>query len=324
MAQRTTVKVHPLLATRAKARLPGRRLLLSERGPVPEKISHYTDAAGALNIIKSGAIWATDALFMNDASELQLATDIFRAKLGRWLGQNINLKVNRDAFAHHFWDAFGGSGELGENPLYIACFCVEDDLLSQWRAYAKGGQGYSMQFDASTLDAWLDNGAELLSVIYEPERHNRLARDLVVNGINAAKKVRPSGKTIKTSLYQMAGRITGQLARTFAYRIKHKSFAEEQEWRLVYQAPPMEKPGEESKPRPREFRAGERGIVPYVVMDFPPVYHDPNPKPDLPLVSVRTGPTAHPALAARAVRYLLDDHGYRDIEVLKSSVPLRA
>src|SRR4051794_34732902 len=125
MPERTPVRMRPLLQLRARVRRAARDLLLRDQGETPEKLSHYTDAVGALSIIQSGTIWATDALFMNDASELRLATEIFDAKLSRWLGQNVRLKANRVAFGGGFWEGFRGEGDLGEPPLYIACFCED-------------------------------------------------------------------------------------------------------------------------------------------------------------------------------------------------------
>ena len=287
--RRRKLRISPHSLASIRIRRAGRQLLLEEQGAVPETLSHYTDAAGALNIIRSGTIWATDALFMNDASELQLAKDIFEAKLNRWLGQHIKLKVNRYAFADSFWESFLGSGDPGEQPLYVACFCAHDDLLSQWRAYATSGLGYSLQFDASSLDDWGSDDVELFSVVYEATRHVRLARQLVLNGVGIAKRAPVTKRVRRTALFHTAGSVTGEMARTFAYRVKHESFAEEQEWRLVYQVPPADPLTEDSEPKTREFRATHRGIAPYVVVDFAHEDDDnidEEALPPLPLVSL--------------------------------------
>jgi hypothetical protein len=40
--------------------------------------------------------------------------------------------------------------EYGE-PIYLSCFCEDDNLLSQWRAYGTSG-GYSLGFQFSFND----------------------------------------------------------------------------------------------------------------------------------------------------------------------------
>jgi hypothetical protein len=294
------------------------------RGRRPEWVSHYTDATGALGIIRSGTIWATDARFMNDASELMQAERVFQRKLEPWLEEFFGRPESRRAFAEGFWATFQAAAT---DPLYVACFCEADDLLSQWRAYASAGQGYSLRFDATKLDAWTGVGAELLKVVYEVSHRDRFARELVFNGASSAKRMRPMPRAGWIAVCREAGAVTGDLARTLAYRFKDSSFSEEQEWRLVYQAPPPSDPLHgRVEPRRREFRTGtgDRIIVPYVVLDAPPSSGLDADISTLPLNSVRIGPTANPELAMQSVRQALDDYGHRHAGVFRSAIPLRA
>jgi hypothetical protein len=98
-------------------------------------------------------------------------------------------------------------------------------------------------------------------------------------------------------------------------------FKEEDEWRLVTQAP---QPPEEGM----LFRPGATGIVPYVKIDVK------NENGILPISSVVIGPRTHMDLAANALRDYLGTLGWdthepplaklRPAKIIKSSIPFRA
>jgi hypothetical protein len=86
--------------------------------------------------------------------------------------------------------------------------------------------------------------------------------------------------------------------------IKHPSFTEEQEWRLLVAGE-----GEGV-----EFRISSLGIVPYVVFKLVPGW----------LSEVVVGPGVHTDVRAKGVKQLLKVHGYRDVAVRESEAPLRS
>jgi hypothetical protein len=50
--------------------------------------------------------------------------------------------------------------------VFVTCFCEKGDLLSQWRAYARGasGVGYALGFESKSLHGWVQtapSGANL-------------------------------------------------------------------------------------------------------------------------------------------------------------------
>ncbi|HUY99940.1 MAG TPA: DUF2971 domain-containing protein [Thermomicrobiaceae bacterium] len=121
----------------------------------PSLLYHYTDAAGLRGIVTSGELWATDAFYLNDASEFRYVFQLVAEELEQMeqadppppdaasevaemirLAADIALETIRD-----------------DIPFFVACFCKRKDLLSQWRGYAKGTGGFSIGFKRRELEA---------------------------------------------------------------------------------------------------------------------------------------------------------------------------
>ena len=55
------------------------RLLAAAAGQTPSTpLYHYTDAAGLIGIVTSGALWATHCDYLNDASEFKYAAGVMK------------------------------------------------------------------------------------------------------------------------------------------------------------------------------------------------------------------------------------------------------
>lgn len=94
---------------------------------------HYTSIDTFISILESTNIWATNLKNMNDPNEGALGLDKLR---------NL-LRQHYDSY-------------LGNSTPDLDCFSVsfslEDDVLSQWRAYANDGTGVSIGFVIDMLD----------------------------------------------------------------------------------------------------------------------------------------------------------------------------
>jgi hypothetical protein len=292
----------------------------SERGAValPKYVSHYTDGVGALGIIGKRELWATDALFMNDETELRFARPILEEA---WDERSEHFLPNAMA-RRAFWDAFIGShDEMDLDPhVHVVCFCQDGDLLSQWRGYGAPGGGYSLQFKTRPLyeSAQADASLSFVRVTYAPDRQRGLANRY----LDAGTKPLREWQSIDTkTLVEAAGALgkgLGRMAISFAMRVKDQAFAEENEWRLVYQPAP-EVP--QSIYLHREFRARGAGIIPFVRIGAGSTAFRVR---GLEPTSVTVGPSGNQAVAKRAVEYLLRDFAFPDVPVHTSRIPLRA
>jgi len=197
--------------------------------PIPRMLYHYTNSAGLLGILNSGTIWASDLAYLNDASEMQYAvtmvSDIYDEVIEEKDNDIVTELLRRATLNEAPLDASSG--------FYSTCFCTDDDLLSQWRAYGEGFDGYSIAFDAYKF---CNPAVRLRKVIYDPLIQRTLIRSFL-------------GQIVDYFLEQCAQKTISELdadrvmpafsaflrdhMKDFIYSFKHPSFHVEKEWRII-------------------------------------------------------------------------------------------
>jgi hypothetical protein len=103
---------------------------------------------------------------------------------------------------------------------------------------------------------------------------------------------------------------------------KHPSFADEREARIVhiedrkvYESLSVESP-------PHRFRVSGGILLPYVTTQDLITFKD-KPVEKVPIVEITIGPTKHAEVLERGINRLLKVHGYDDVEITRSTAPLR-
>jgi len=263
----------------------------------PSVLYHYTDAPGLLGILKTRELWATNALYMNDAQEVHHGHNLAREFIKKNLAEDSPTYRNLRRGLGYL------SAMVSEQPNvnnYVVSFCAEPDVLSQWRAYADRGTGFAIGFDRIALPeaiAVQDNSNFLEStfpVVYGEQLQQRLL----------------SESAVATGQYcGMSDLHWGDLRYwiNMVLKCKHPLFREEKEWRLSI----VRLLQGDNRP---SFRTKDRQIVPYTPIKFRPNA----------VVSVHVGPTTEPELARRVVRDLLRYEGHNSARTIEiSRVPLR-
>jgi hypothetical protein len=299
-----------------------------ERGiPVPPaQLYHYTDARALKSIVGSGELWATNALFMNDQTEIFHAGNLLgRAvygpevdKPGAWPPEGTCSSA--DAAMRRVLSRLNSYVEV-----YVFCFCSRSDLLSQWRGYGQGG-GYEIGFSSEEVTALGGGGLSLVPVIYDEEEQERRTRELVDGWRAVFDEELPAGDDWAPA---MAAFLFAQSFGRLAVSFKNAAFKEEEEWRLFYIRPrlPQALPGEQFT---LDFFTRDGLVVPYV--RFAPASDKGGSTgaeaatARLPIKSIRVGPHRYPPLAASGVWQLLNRYGLGSGEVTieLSRAPLRA
>ncbi|MEX1141925.1 MAG: DUF2971 domain-containing protein [Thermoleophilaceae bacterium] len=288
----------------------------------PDEVWHYTDAAGAAGIITGHELWATDALFMNDASELQLVHRDFSRAIKSDVTEPFLKSSERERMGAAFEKAIGS---FREDPgLFVVCFCENADLLSQWNAYGREGGGYALGFDGEALGSYdqaVIGTLDFFRVIYDRnEQIDAVATfctrafhqlELFLDGCDPGER---------DAAVEMAGDKLALMAQWFSASIKDAAFREEKEWRFICRNPSAT---EQPAAYDREFRPTPRGIIPFVRLPLGKIGADASPDGEFPLKRVRVGPTANVELSSRAINYMLKDSGF-DIQAETSAIPLRA
>jgi hypothetical protein len=240
---------------------------------------HYTNETGLLGIVSTGALHATVARFLNDASEIMHAFRL-AAEYASVASRSVGVGAVRDgldAFVEYVREV----GNVEPNVCMVS-FSEDPNVLSQWRAYG----GYSVGFDFALLSE-PSNGWRLLRCRYTDSEQRSLVSAAVDRSIRDATTSQAEPTDVREALRQALHSRVLQLAPA----LKHPDFHEEREWRLV--SPPIGATELKS-------RVGRHSLVQYAVTPLPR-----REDGTLPIDEVFVGPGPHQELAISGVAGLL-------------------
>lgn len=226
-----------------------------------ETLYHYTSFKGLLGIVDSGVLWASDVRYMNDSAEMKHTADLIRADIvDRIAGGHRNPKL-----LNQFMDWVSCRITQG-HMLFGASFRSNGNLLSQWRSYSSLGKGVSIGFNPEhILQCAKSQSFQVGKCIYEPTRQARLIAQ-VVDAVEILAEEHGenddlSQRAPSQSYYGAFEKIESDLLR-IAVILKHPSFQEEEEWRIV--SPIIT----DYLTSPVLFREGTSMLVPYFEFDL--------------------------------------------------------
>jgi hypothetical protein len=251
----------------------------------PDTLYHYTDQRGLLGIIENVELWATKVQYMNDATEFGRAVDLAKMRLRT---RADNTKAQGDAeFLNTIIDNLDS---ISHTNICSVSFCRNPDLLSQWRGYSGSGGGYAIGFCSTALIEVADNNdCRLGRCIYDETTQITIIDELIDQIVLRSvmyKNAEPYD--LELSSWQI---FENSLIRLGAF-FKDRSFAEEDEWRLVTN---VKFYGNSAFC----FRPGRSMLIPYYCLKM----KDGSWKNQI--AQVMVGPCPHPQSSQMAVRGLL-------------------
>jgi hypothetical protein len=269
----------------------------------PDRLYHYTTQAGLLGIIGQREIWASHTQYLNDLREFQHGLSILKEELARH-------KRSDQRHAPLVEDLEQGLDGIESINVCVCSFSADEDVLSRWRAYGGAASGFSIGFSGDFLRAVADAvDFWLVPVLYEDDEQREFVRRLVEDVLveNAARRARGDGELANQP---PGGNLVAYLNR-YAPILKHKSFAEEKEWRII------------SRPLPCSherfsYRPSASMLIPYFRIPLS------SAQQPFEVQEVVVGPTPYPEQSARSVQGLLNHHSLRDVSVRVSSAPYRS
>jgi len=261
--------------------------------PPADTLYHYTSLAGMLGIVDSGVLRASDIRYMNDSTELRHTLELLR----QHISQRISAGTDYPGLLNQLQEWL--SNRIVGGPLVFgASFRANGNLLSQWRGYSVHGKGVSLGFNPQHIMACARaQHFQVGKCLYDSAEQSRLIEQLVdaVEGVAAGMGERsgavqgPEGE----SWYDVFEHIEEDLLRIAAI-LKHPSFEEEQEWRIV--SPVFSG----CQGRPIHFREGASMLVPYYTFELKTAVDG-----DLVLDHVFVGPTSNAVLSLNSVELYL-------------------
>ena len=194
---------------------------------------HYTDLKGLKGILSSRSLWFSHISSLNDPSELVYGKNIITRELDIILKNGLNgaaadlvksIKSTLNNFGFNIYDT------------YVACFCANPNILSQWRVYANQGGGFNIGLGLNDLTYYTDEHAQpmysviLRKIFYDPLEQQKIVSDYLKKFIETARRYINQNKNYSIDLIALQS-ISTLIEMMIC--MKENVFYDEQEWRLI-------------------------------------------------------------------------------------------
>ena len=273
----------------------------------PEILYHYTGQEGLLGIIGEREIWASHTQYLNDQREFRHAIELVQDELSL-MAERAGTQAG--PFVAEMDQGMRQHDGMESINVCVCSFSEKGDILSQWRAYGDGVAKYSIGFSGVLLRQVSDRmNSWLVPCLYGEQEQRELVRALLEDVLqeNMARATQGDVESEDRDLPR-GGNLIAYLNR-YAPILKHETFSEEREWRIV------------TRPLPCThqrfgYRPGRSMLIPY--------YRIPLAGADVEfgIDRIVVGPAPHGDQAVEAVKSLVVKHR-RKVQVLGSVVPLR-
>lgn len=267
---------------------------------------HYASQDGVRGIVGEKELWATNIEFLSDESEFLHGKTI--------VAKAIAERRKRDTVEERsFFDWLDSEpNAIKRESLFVISFSEECDLLSQWRGYTTRNQGFSIGFDPVLLEqiAWEKERMILVKCAYTAIEKEQLINDLLNQYLTEWRQSSSRDKDGKEWIVPSISSSFSVRAEFAAACMKHESFCEEREWRLV---------GANPNRSPVKFRNGTSFLIPYTALSWK--VEETNDHQ--PIKSIMTGQCPNAELSKKSIRSLLYENKLGEVDVNSSKIPYR-
>lgn len=272
----------------------------------PERLYHFTGTEGFTGIITSRCLWLSLATALNDAEEVRHGIEIAKAIVADRLAKAATPydRALADCLDDPTRGHFGVSYDVSA---FVISFCGRCDKASQWLHYCRSGTGVALGF-ATELEHVIKR--DLTRIDYDPVSQTSRLERLIDAGRSVLARAGAPGPWMTEAAAHLVSIYTPVLA----VRMKHPSFEDEEEWRLV--GVEVRQDGKSLIPPPAsgglKWRSTGAALVPYEELSFAHRLEA--------LEEVVVGYSS--PLGLDAVRLFLSEQGMRP-SVRRSDVPVR-
>jgi len=273
--------------------------------PAPNLLYHYTNVAGLHGIVNSKSLWATQIQYMNDAKEYGHAVELAMQEADK-----LKPSYQGTDDEHFIAAILKAEKTLSGARTFIFSLTEEPDLLSQWRAYCPSG-GFSVGFPFSELlSLATSQGFKLAPCVYDEVEQRRIISRVIDDALKVFQSRKGSIELELLAIDVFSKTFYGNFHHA-AVALKHPSFFEEREWRLIGGPFPYNRNG--SRWRPKESM-----LIPYLEFTLAQAT---NP---VPISEVYVGPSPNQSLLYDSAQFFLLNQGLQaPINIKASAVPYR-
>jgi hypothetical protein len=278
-----------------------------------ERLYHYTNFSGLLGIVDSRTLWASDIRYMNDSAELKHTVDLIHTEITHRIGAGHK----KPDLLNQFFDWVTHRITNG-HMLFASSFRSNGNLLSQWRGYSRLGKGVSLGFNPDyILQCAKERSFQIGKCIYSRTIQESLISQVIDAVVTLAEAQAPDCENraddSDLSYHSIFHLIESDLLRIAAL-LKHPSFREEEEWRIVspvitdyVQAPVL-------------VREGTSMLVPYIEFNLIAQGNSP-----IALEHLFLGPTPNITISMNSLTMFLSKNKIRpDQGISYCQIPFRA
>lgn len=291
-------------------------------------LAHYTSLSTLEKILETDEIWFSNPLFMSDLEEVR-----FGLLRGRELvleSQKIHDACGSAARAQLFIGYFATYFQTFESEhafdTYVFCLSEHDredrdGMLSMWRGYGGNGNGAAIIFDTGQLRPVEDTPLIIARVHYgSGEERVAWLEEMLSKCSRILREIEIPDDKLYLAAHALFERI-----KLFALFSKHRGFAEEREWRIVYV---RDRDRDNKLASIFHYWIGPRGVEPKLRLKVAPIEGVTSDDLSLEKIVERIllGPSLSSPLARTAVLRMLDRLGkpYLKDKVYASTIPFRS
>lgn len=243
---------------------------------------------------------------LNDSMEFTYAVEIARPLALEMIN---NCTDEQEKNGYRMISSLLEERNIGQFRSYIVSFSEEGDLLSQWRGYTRAGDGYAIEFNPDILEQLIRT-----NILENKEFYLAKCRYVLNEQKKIVEEVLENARKISKTEVEAGIPIYAAIVKNFlipflfiAPLIKHPTFKQEQEWRLIAFLA--------DATNILQFKPGKSMLIPYISFKFD--------ETGLPFNKIILGPNPHPELNRRVVLELLDKYGATNAVCTSSSIPYR-
>lgn len=277
-------------------------------------IYHYTKPEKLLNILASGTLRFSNALYLNDKEEIAYSYKLIVDLIDETPELNSDLfnKI-QNHFSNKYKHIVDGYNDLVNKLEYFTTsFSTESDNLTLWNNYAKGKNytGYNIGFDKNRLVEEMDKNNYLPifgSVIYDKNKQVKIIHAIFKKWNMLFERALKSKKTNEVKLFDILFELIDVLSIVSIF-FKNPQFKNEHEYRIV-----IVNVFGTLNSKPTNIVEKNGLFVPYLEYNFSKES----------VKSINVGPTFDENIFYTSINRMLLNFGYEDKEVFRSKIPLR-